>query len=184
MAARSDVRVIEPNEWSNWLTAERTRVNAPETIEPGVTQVKAPDVWALGFNGTGIVIGNQDTGVRWTHNALKPHYRGWNGSSADHNYNWWDAIHVDLPPPGANPCGLNSQEPCDDNAHGTHTTGTTSGDDGSGNQIGVAPGAKWIGCRNMDQNVGRPETYTECFESSSPRGTSTIRTPTRHSDHM
>ena len=32
------------------------------------------------------------------------------------------------------------------------------------NQIGVAPGAKWIGCRNMDQNVGRPETYTECFE--------------------
>ena len=56
--------------------------------------------------------------------------------------------------------------PCDDNGHGTHTTGTTSGDDGTPgvNQIGVAPGAKWIGCRNMDQNVGRPETYTECFE--------------------
>ena len=36
----------------------------------------------LGLNGTGIVIGNQDTGVSWTHNALKPHYRGWNGSSA------------------------------------------------------------------------------------------------------
>ena len=31
--------------------------------------------------------------MRWTHNALKPHYRGWNGSTADHNYNWWDSIH-------------------------------------------------------------------------------------------
>ena len=32
------------------------------------------------------------------------------------------------------------------------------------NQIGVAPGAKWIGCRNMDQGVGTPATYTECFQ--------------------
>ena len=47
-----------------------------------------PRVWALGFNGTDIVVGEQDTGVRWTHNALKPHYRGWNGSAANHNYNW------------------------------------------------------------------------------------------------
>ena len=53
----------------------------------------APGVWALGFTGQGIVIGNQDTGMRWTHNALKPHYRGWNGSTADHNYNWHDSIH-------------------------------------------------------------------------------------------
>ena len=54
--------------------------------------------------------------------------------------------------------------PCDDHDHGTHTTGTTSGDDGAGNQIGVAPGAKWIGCRNMDQGNGTPATYTECFQ--------------------
>ena len=32
------------------------------------------------------------------------------------------------------------------------------------NQIGVAPGAKWIGCRNMNQGVGTPATYTECFQ--------------------
>ena len=55
-------------------------------------------------------------------------------------------------------------QPCDDQQHGTHTTGTAAGDDGAGNQIGVAPGAKWIGCRNMDENNGRPETYTECFQ--------------------
>ena len=59
-----------------------------------MNQVKAPNVWSLGFNGTGIVVGIQDTGMRWTHNALKPHYRGWNGLDADHNYNWRDAIHT------------------------------------------------------------------------------------------
>ena len=28
----------------------------------------------------------------------------------------------------------------------------------------MAPGAKWIGCRNMDQGNGTPATYTECFQ--------------------
>jgi hypothetical protein len=36
------------------------------------------------------------------------------------------------------------------------------GDDGAGNRIGVAPGARWIACRNMDHGVGRPSTYLEC----------------------
>src|SRR5437899_9506585 len=38
------------------------------------------------------------------------------------------------------------------------------GDDGTGNQIGMAPGAKWIGCRNMDANAGTPARYIECME--------------------
>ena len=39
------------------------------------------------------------------------------------------------------------------------------GDDGLGNQIGVAPGAKWIACRNMDSGGnGSPAQYTECFQ--------------------
>ena len=42
--------------------------------------------------------------------------------------------------------------------------GTILGDDGAGNQIGMAPGAKWIGCRNMDQGNGTPARYIECFE--------------------
>ena len=131
------------------LQARRSRT----TIEPNITLVHAPDLWNLGYTGTGIVVANQDTGMRWTHNALKPHYRGWNGSSADHNYNWHDSIHADINGNGANPCGFSSMVPCDDHGHGTHTTGTAVGDDGAGNQIGVAPGAKWIGCHNMDQGV-------------------------------
>src|SRR5207248_5024444 len=170
LAARSDVAAIEANDGSKWIEDARvaktgvSKSGAPATVEPGIVKVNAPQLWAMGFTGQGIVIGNQDTGMRWTHNALKPHYRGWNGSVANHNYNWHDSIHGSIGGQGANPCGYDSQQPCDDNAHGTHTTGTAVGDDGLNNQIGVAPGAKWIGCHNMDQGVGRPETYTECFQ--------------------
>jgi subtilisin family serine protease len=42
--------------------------------------------------------------------------------------------------------------------------GTVVGDDGGDNQIGMAPEAQWIGCRNMNEGVGSPATYIECFE--------------------
>ncbi|NHZ72453.1 MAG: S8 family serine peptidase, partial [Aquificales bacterium] len=61
-------------------------------------------------------------------------------------------------------CPKDSPEPCDDYDHGTHTMGTMVGDDGGANQIGVAPGAKWIGCRNMNAGVGTPATYAECYQ--------------------
>ena len=132
----------------------------PATIEPGILYTHAPQVWALGYTGQNIVIASADTGVRWTHNALKPHYRGWDGVNANHNLNWHDSIHNSV----GNPCGNDSQFPCDDFFHGSHTTGTAIGDDGSGNQIGMAPGAKWIGCRNMDVGNGTPARYMECME--------------------
>src|SRR6266568_4716902 len=139
----------------------RPRVpGAPATIEPGITYTHAPDVWALGFKGETVVVASADTGVRWTHNALKPHYRGWDGANANHNLNWHDSIHDSV----GNPCGNDSQEPCDDFFHGSHTTGTAIGDDGGTNQIGMAPGAKWIACRNMDQGTGTPARYIECME--------------------
>ncbi len=113
----------------------------------------------MGFTGQGIIVADGDTGFRWDHNAIKPHYRGWNGSTASHDYNWHDSVHS-----GGGVCGPNSPQPCDDNGHGTHTMGTSIGDDGGGNQIGMAPGAKCIGCRNMNQGVGTPASYMECFE--------------------
>src|SRR5207249_911070 len=67
---------------------------APVTIEPGITYTHAPQVWALGFTGQNVVVASADTGQRWTHNALKPHYRGWNRVVADHDYNWHDSTHA------------------------------------------------------------------------------------------
>jgi subtilisin family serine protease len=132
-------------------------------IEWNISKVRAPEVWAAGFTGQGITIGGQDTGYDWDHPALIGQYRGWDGISADHNYNWHDAIHDST----ENPCGNDAVEPCDDHipGHGTHTMGTMVGDDASHtNQIGMAPGAKWIGCRNMDRGVGSPATYSECYQ--------------------
>ena len=34
----------------------------------------------------------------------------------------------------------------------------------AGNQTGMAPGARWIGCRNMNVGVGSPATYSECYQ--------------------
>ncbi|MFN2176144.1 MAG: S8 family serine peptidase [Anaerolineales bacterium] len=133
----------------------------PGAVEWNIDQVNAPKVWEAGYTGQGVVIGGQDTGYDWDHPALINKYRGWNGSSADHNYNWHDSIHS-----GGGVCGPDSNEPCDDYSfgHGTHTMGTMIGDDGGSNQIGMAPGAKWIGCRNMDQGNGTLASYIECFE--------------------
>jgi len=164
LAARPDVRRIEGNpvihnKLPSLSVPGKEVPEAISAIEPGINQTNAPQVWAVGYTGQGIVVGAEDTGYRWDHNALKPHYRGWNGSSADHNFNWHDSVHS-----GGGSCGADSPIPCDDNGHGTHTVGTATGDDGAGNQIGMAPGAKWIGCRNMDQGDGTPATYMECFE--------------------
>src|SRR3954466_2383507 len=74
--SNNPVRWIEPPEVANFSAAPSS-LSAPNTAEWGVLNVNAPSVWALGFNGTGMVIGEQDTGVRWTHTALKPKYRGW-----------------------------------------------------------------------------------------------------------
>jgi serine protease AprX len=166
LAARPEVARIEGNPViHNNLPRPRSLdvsygPRVPATIEPGIQYTHAPLVWALGFTGQNIVVGSADTGQRWTHNALKPHYRGWDGQNANHNYNWHDSIHNSA----GNPCGNDSPFPCDDFGHGSHTTGTAIGDDGMGNQVGMAPGAKWIGCRNMDVGDGTPARYIECME--------------------
>jgi len=168
LAARPDVARVEgnpriQNDLPQPEAVDESRTASggrPAAIEPGIQYTHAPDVWGLGFTGEGIVVAGADTGIRWTHNALKAHYRGWDGQNADHDYNWHDSIHDSV----GNPCGNDSTEPCDDSGHGTHTVGTMVGDDGAGNQIGMAPGAKFVGCRNMDTGVGTPARYIECMQ--------------------
>jgi len=163
LAARPDVARLEANP-SVYAALPATEPNPelaltqPSTLEWGVQRVNADDVWDLGYIGQGIVIAGHDTGYDWDHPALKEQYRGWDGTTVTHDYNWHDAIHS-----SGGVCGADSPEPCDDHSHGTHTMGTMVGDDGE-NQIGVAPGARWIGCRNMDGGVGTPATCAECFE--------------------
>jgi len=105
-----------------------------DAVEWGIADINANDVWAqYGFTGEGIVIANIDTGVEYDHPALVEQYRGNLGNGQfDHNYSWYDAA------------GDSPNFPADTDLHGTHTMGTMVGDDGGANQVGVAPGARWI----------------------------------------
>jgi serine protease AprX len=163
LAQRTDVAHLyaNPQVKMDVPAVQASSAPSPQGVEWNITKVKAPDVWAMGFTGQGVVIGGQDTGYQWDHPALINQYRGWNDGIADHDYNWHDAIHENA---YFNTCGFDSPFPCDDYGHGTHTMGTMVGDDGGANQIGMAPGARWIGCRNMDNGVGSPSTYAECYQ--------------------
>jgi subtilisin family serine protease len=156
LAARSDVSRIDANPQvrTNLPIPSGLGANAaPTGIEWNVTRVRAPNVWALGFRGEGRVVAGADTGVQWDHPSFKARYRGWDGTNVDHDYNWHDAT------------SQHSPTPIDPYGHGTFTLSQMVGDDGQGNQVGVAPGAKWFACRNMDASgTGSPATYTECFE--------------------
>jgi subtilisin family serine protease len=141
-----------------------------QEMEPGIGQnlisVGANRVWdEFGNRGQGIVVAGQDSGVDWQHPALKNQYRGNQNGTVDHNYHWHDAVHQKFAESTTpNQCGYELNAPCDDGEHGTHTMGTVVGTDGLENQIGMAPGAQWMACRNMDQGFGMPSTYIECFE--------------------
>jgi subtilisin family serine protease len=114
-------------------------------VEWGIASIMADQVWAdFGIFGDGIIVGSIDTGVQYNHPALVNQYRGnLGGGNFDHNYNWHDPSNI---------CGNPSLIPCDNNGHGTHVTGTMVGDDGGANQIGVAPGAKWISAKGCEDN--------------------------------
>lgn len=176
LAAFPEVAYIQPNPWKKVLPQQvRTSggASARAPIEWGLEKINVPEVWAQGIRGNGVIIGGQDTGVEWTHPSLVEKYRGWQGNQtdADHIYNWFDAITAISPlhndtviAPENNPCGLSVDVPCDDHNHGTYTMGISVGDDGEGNQIGVAPEAQWIACRNMERGYGSPASYLAGFE--------------------
>ncbi|HNS51348.1 MAG TPA: carboxypeptidase regulatory-like domain-containing protein [Anaerolineae bacterium] len=154
LAARADVASITANH--RFLAADPMIDADPPAgttgVESNISFVRADQAWALA-NGTGTVLAGNDTGLDWDHPALINQYRGWNGSVADHNYNWWDAT------------GTYPAEPNDGHGHGTHTSGTMVGDDGVGNQIGMAPGARLLHCKNMDNGgYGQDDWFITCFE--------------------
>ncbi|HMA38344.1 MAG TPA: S8 family serine peptidase [Chloroflexia bacterium] len=118
---------------------------APPQPQWNITMIGADRVWReLGVTGTGIVIGQSDSGVDGTHPALQPGYRGRNGQNA---YNWLDPWY-------------GAPAPVDYGGHGTHTLGSALGRGG----IGVAPGAEWIGCTNLARNLGNPPRYLDCLQ--------------------
>ncbi len=93
LAQRSDVAHLYANPHvALEAPVEELSSNAQtQAVEWNISKVKAPEVWALGYTGKGVVIGGQDTGYEWDHPALKNQYRGWDGAAVEHDYNWFDA---------------------------------------------------------------------------------------------
>lgn len=111
---------------------------------PNLVRVKAPEAWALGATGTNAVVGIIDQGPRHSHEALRGAYRGnIGGGNYDHDFNY------------LNPYALGTIGAPGD--HGTHTTGSAIGSTPT-QTIGMAPDAKWIGCRGCaTSSCGGPE---------------------------
>ncbi len=155
LAGRPDVARVVADPTFDGLDDPPAGPQAPpavDAVEWNIARLNADDVWALGYTGQGIVVGSADSGVEYTHPALVNQYRGnLGGGSFDHNYNWHDTF------------GEYSY-PADPNGHGTHTTGTMVGDDGAGNQVGMAPGAQWIACKLNSGSVWKASKYIECWE--------------------
>lgn len=161
LATYAQIDRIAPNPRIKNPLPKAMPTNAQKTTTWGIQRIEAHELWAKGIRGAGAVVGGQDTGYDWLHPAINQQYRG---AAGNHNYHWHDAIHGQISNDTFNSCGYDSPVPCDDNRHGTHTMGTMAGDDGMGEEIGVAPAAEWVGCRNMENGWGTPATYLECFE--------------------
>lgn len=85
--------------------------------------IRAPALWGLGLRGAGAVVANLDTGVDLEHPALRGKWR---------EGGWFDPVS-------------GSTAPFDPIGHGTQTMGLMVGD-----EVGVAPAAKWIAARVYD----------------------------------
>lgn len=109
--------------------------------EPGVAAVRAPEVWAMGYTGSGVLIATMDTGVAGNHPALASRWRGLDPAYANNpEWAWFDPITNTTFP----------QEFGGGAGHGTHTMGTVLGG-APGDQVGVAPGAQWIHAGVIDR---------------------------------
>jgi subtilisin len=98
-----------------------TKLTVQETW--GLRTLKAPQLWAKGLTGQGILVGHLDTGVDAKHPALK---------TAVAAFAEFDMLGFEISPtPAAHDSG----------DHGTHTAATIAGRPVQGRHVGMAPGA-------------------------------------------
>ncbi|MCP4634346.1 MAG: S8 family serine peptidase [candidate division Zixibacteria bacterium] len=115
----------------------------------GIELIGARQAWEMGYDGTGSIVCNIDTGVDGMHPALMMKFRGNYAHPMDEC--WFDPY-------------TNMPYPTDGRGHGTHTMGTILGSDGD-DTIGVAPGAEWIAAAPVDRGGNLSRTLSDIILS-------------------
>ncbi|MCW8830995.1 MAG: S8 family serine peptidase [Gammaproteobacteria bacterium] len=121
LAALPGVRNIKLDGTLSAPSAQPAAAAAPEW---NLNTIRATELWNAGYDGSGTVVANMDTGVDADHPDLALSWR-------DGANSWFD------------PNGEHST-PYDTTGHGTQTMSLMVGGDAGGSSIGVSPGAQWI----------------------------------------
>ena len=148
----------------------------------GLTLIRAPQVWALGINGNGVLVGNSDNGFKWQHQDVVNRTFQNLGEDANSNgktitygsgltstYDAGDLNGVDDDGNGKvdDLVGwdfTNNSGQITSSSHGTSTFGQVCGDGTMGTQTGVAPGAQCLLMRNSSGESAQWSAFQYALE--------------------
>lgn len=132
----------------------------------GADMVKAPESWAKGYTGQGVVVAVLDTGVDFNHVDLKDNI--WTNPNDDTKDGYAGDIHgwnfVD-----------NNNDVMDRDGHGTHVSGTIAGEKNNYGVTGVAYNAKIMPVKVLDDTgSGSYDTITKGIHYAVDHGANVI----------
>lgn len=148
MATDEAIKLIEARSDVAYVYHDERRLMVPEMSEAKpvdskdiawhVDKVNAPAVWnyngSSGYNGNGVVVAVVDSGVDYNHVDIAGSM--WDGGP-NYPHHGYDICHDD-------------NDPMDDYCHGTHVAGIIAGQGNAGTQTGIAPGAKIMAIKVLD----------------------------------
>ncbi len=164
IAARPDVEWVAIKTFPNILiepveNREATQNELSKANAWGVDKINAPDAWAMGYEGQGIIVSIVDTGVNYNHIDL--HNQMWHDTAAGFHYGW--------------DFGDDDNDPMDESGHGTHCAGSVGSNGNAGTSCGVAPLATLMAVK-VGTSFADEQDVWDAFEFSVENGAHVIST--------